>query len=237
MPTRIILVVAEPQSQLADQLKQAFSSKSFRIVPASSGQEALQLTEQYHPFLSIISMTLADMDGIELIRRMQEQNMASQIHKIVLRDRPEEYVEVAAFQHGADDYVRSPIRLRAFIKRVEALIRREQSSLSSQPLKISPAFYIDGNQNLIHQHGVTFTLPKKEFKLLYLLASHPNRIFSRENLMTQIWEADVVVVPRTVDVHIRKIREKIGQSYIETVTGKGYRFIIPIQANKSVVHQ
>ncbi len=225
MHHRITIVVVESHPDLSDQLRSAFSHKNCLVLHTPSGEEALQLGEQYDPFLFIISMTLPDMDGIELIRQLQEQDIASQSHKIILSDRPEEYVEVAAFQHGADDYVRTPIRLQAFIKRLVALIRREQSKWVKQPLKISPTLHIDPNQYLIHQHGETYTLPKKEFKILYLLASNPTQLFSREELMAQVWETDVVVIPRTVDVHIRKIRQKIGPHYIETVSGKGYQFV------------
>ncbi len=225
MNDRIIIVLAEPLPDLTNQLQQAFQYMNYRLIRTSSGREALQVCEQYNPFLFITDMTLPDMEGIEVIRRMQEQSIASQSHKIVLSNRPEEYLEVVAFQYGADDYLRKPIRIRAYIKRLEALIRREQNKRVKRSLKISSTFHIDPNQYLIHQQGETFFLPKKEFNLLYLLASNPSRIFSRSELITQVWEQDVLVLPRTVDVHIRKIRQKIGSQFIETVTGKGYQFV------------
>lgn len=148
---------------------------------------------------------------------------------IFLTARAEEYSEVAAFDVGADDYLNKPIKPRALMSRINALFRREfkkQQTQSHEVIEISD-LYIDKTSYTLQKDGELIALPKKEFELIYFLAQSPNKVYNREDLLKNIWGQDVYVLARTVDVHIRRIREKIGDNYIKTVKGVGYKFMSP----------
>jgi two-component system alkaline phosphatase synthesis response regulator PhoP len=164
------------------------------------------------------------MDGVEACRQLRTIPELDGMFIVFLTARSEEYSEVAAFDVGADDYITKPIKPRALLSRIAALSRRGVKS-SSQPNQIKVGdLLIDRTSYTITLKDKEIDLPKKEFELLYYLALHPNQVFNREDLLHHVWGADVYVLARTVDVHIRKVREKIGDDYISTVKGVGYKF-------------
>ena len=168
---------------------------------------------------------MPNQDGVETCRQLRELPELSNTHITFLTARAEEYSEVAAFDAGADDYITKPIKPRALMSRVSALFRKEKKSKSkTTPKVVAGRLTIDRSSYMVHKNGERFALPKKEFELLYFLAKNPNKVFSRDDLLQNIWGTDVYVLARTVDVHIRKVREKIGDGYITTVKGVGYKF-------------
>ncbi len=164
------------------------------------------------------------MDGVEAGRRMRETPELANAYIIFLTARSEEYSEVAAFDIGADDYITKPIKPRALMSRIAALFRRESKKVKQEDKVAVGELTIDRKSYTVVNSGVPVTLPKKEFELLFFLAQNPNKVFSRDDLLQNIWGSDVYVLARTVDVHIRKVREKIGENHIKTVKGVGYKF-------------
>ena len=164
------------------------------------------------------------MDGVEACRHLRALPELNGTFLVFLTARSEEYSEVAAFDVGADDYITKPIKPRALISRIQAILRRG-SKKSAKPDSIHFGdLQIDRTSFTVTVKGQRVDLPKKEFELLYFLAQHPNKVFSRDDLLHHIWGTDVYVLARTVDVHVRKVREKIGDDYISTVKGVGYKF-------------
>lgn len=168
------------------------------------------------------------MDGVEAGRQLREIPEIADTYIIYLTARVEEYSELAAFDVGADDYITKPIRPRALLSRIAALFRREQKQHQKNEKKDKiqvGALTIDRESYIVFNDKTPITLPKKEFEMLFFLAQNPNKVFSRDELLQNIWGTDVYVLARTVDVHIRKVREKIGGGYIKTVKGVGYKLV------------
>ena len=166
---------------------------------------------------------MPEQDGVETCRQIRELPEMSDVHVTFLTARTEEYSEVAAFEAGADDYITKPIKPRALMSRISALFRKETKN-KKRPQIVEGNLTIDRSSYTVSVEGKQFTLPRKEFELLYFLAQNRNKVFSRDELLQNIWGTDVYVLARTVDVHIRKVREKIGDGYISTVKGVGYKF-------------
>jgi two-component system alkaline phosphatase synthesis response regulator PhoP len=165
------------------------------------------------------------MDGVEACRRIREQPECKNSYIIFLTARAEEFSELAGFEAGGDDYIVKPIKPRVLLSRIKAIFRRGSELDGDDALSLKIAeLEIVKDEYLVYKNGESIALPKKEFELLYFLASRPGKVFSREVLLEKIWGKDVYVVPRTIDVHIRKLREKIGEDYIQTVKGVGYKF-------------
>jgi two-component system alkaline phosphatase synthesis response regulator PhoP len=164
------------------------------------------------------------MDGVEACRQIRAMPELVNTFIIFLTARTEEYSEIAAFDGGADDYIQKPIKPRALMSRISALFRRDSKKKNeSSQIKVGDLI-IDRSSYTIKVKGREVSLPKKEFELLFFLAQNPNKVFNRDELLQNIWGSDVYVLARTVDVHIRKVREKIGEDYISTVKGVGYKF-------------
>jgi len=165
------------------------------------------------------------MDGVETCRQLRDMPELQKTFVVFLTARSEEYSEVAAFDIGADDYITKPIKPRALMSRISALFRRESKKSSPSNTITIDDLTIDRTSYTVTIDGREINLPKKEFELLYFLAQSPNKVFNRDELLQNIWGTDVYVLARTVDVHIRKVREKIGDNYITTVKGVGYKFM------------
>ena len=163
-------------------------------------------------------------DGIETCIKLRSIESLTNSYIIFLTAREEEYSEVAAFEAGADDYITKPIKPRALISRINSFYKRKSSSKNLANLLTIGDLNIDKDTYTVTLKGKEIFFPKKEFELLYFLACNEKKVYSRDSLLRNIWGMDVRVVPRTVDVHIRKIREKIGQNYINTIKGVGYNF-------------
>ena len=191
---------------------------------AANGHEGVDIAKKFKPDVVLLDIMMPKMDGVEACRQLRAMPDLVNTFIVFLTARSEEYSEVAAFDVGADDYITKPIKPRALMSRIQALLRRDSKGKSTTGQIALGDLVIDRSSYTIRLKGVEINLPKKEFELLFFLAQHPNKVFSRDDLLQNIWGSDVYVLARTVDVHIRKVREKIGDDYIATVKGVGYKF-------------
>ena len=205
-------------------LKYNLENEGYYVETASSGKEGIKLAEKSTPDLILLDIMMPGNDGIETCINLRKIDMIKDSYILFLTARVEEYSEVAAFEAGADDYITKPIKPRALISRINSFYKRKSSSKNLANLLTIGDLNIDKDTYTVTLKGKEIFFPKKEFELLYFLALNPKKVYSRDSLLRNIWGTDVHVVPRTVDVHIRKIREKIGQNYINTIKGVGYNF-------------
>jgi two-component system alkaline phosphatase synthesis response regulator PhoP len=216
------ILVVDDEEPIRELLKYNLQKTGFEVKTASDGEQALDIARKFLPDVVLLDIMMPKMDGVETCRRLRDTPQLQKTFIIFLTARSEEYSEVAAFEVGADDYITKPIKPRALISRIQALFRR--SHKKSAESVVAGDLVIDRASYTVKLNGQEITLPKKEFELLFFLAQNPNKVFSREELLQNIWGSDVYVLARTVDVHIRKVREKIGDDYITTVKGVGYKF-------------
>ena len=205
-------------------LKYNLESEGYIVKTASSGKEGLDIASEYNPDLILIDIMMPEIDGIETCRKLREIEKFQSTFILFLTARVEEYSEVAAFDAGGDDYITKPIKPRALLSRINSFYKRKSSVDNSKNVIEVENILIDKDSYVVKVDGNEVFFPKKEFELLHFLATNPKKVFSRESLLRNIWGADVHVVARTVDVHIRKIREKLGQDFISTIKGVGYKF-------------
>ena len=222
MSARILIV--DDEKDILDLLKYNLEKEGYECATAKNGQEALDLLPSFKPTLVLLDIMMPVMDGIEACSKMRENPENSSLYIVFLTARSEEYSELAGFEAGADDYIAKPIKPRILISRVKAILKREkQKDQDEQSITVGNLMINRGTYTVALEEK-ELSLPKKEFELLYLLASKPGKVFTRESILSKVWGDDVYVVDRTIDVHIRKIREKIGDKKIKTIKGVGYKF-------------
>ena len=219
---KILLVDDEPD--ILEILSFNLSSEGYQIYTAENGKEALKVADQYMPHLIILDVMMPVMDGIEACERLRMDKRFQNTIIMFLSARGEDYSHVAAFESGADDYVTKPIKPRILNSKVKALLRRLLNEENDGNISF-PNMLIDVEEYKVTYENREIVLPRKEFELLYLLASKPGKVHKRQKIMEAVWGSDVVVGDRTIDVHIRKLREKIGEDYFKTVKGVGYKFV------------
>lgn len=218
-----ILVVDDDQD-IVELLEYNLQKEGYEVKTAYDGRKGLEIAKDFRPDLILLDIMMPQLDGIETARMIRNDTDLRDTYILFLTARSEEYSEVAAFEIGADDYLTKPIKPRALMSRINALFRREaQKSDPGEELDIA-GLSIDRKNYSVTQNDKSIILPKKEFELLFFLARSPNKVFSREELLQKIWGADIYVLERTVDVHIRKLREKLGDGIIKTLKGVGYMF-------------
>ena len=205
-------------------LKYNLESEGYTVKTASSGKEGLDIAPKYNPDLILIDIMMPEIDGIETCRKLREIEKFQTTFILFLTARVEEYSEVAAFDAGGDDYITKPIKPRALLRRINLFYKRNSSVDDSKKVIEVENLSIDKDSYVVKVDGNEVFFPKKEFELLHFLATNPKKVFSRESLLRNIWGADVHVIARTVDVHIRKIREKLGNDFISTIKGVGCKF-------------
>ena len=205
-------------------LKYNLEIEGYFVETANSGKEAIKIAEKIEPNLILLDIMMPGMDGIETCINLRKIEKLSSSSILFLTARSEEYSEVAAFDAGADDYIIKPIKPRALISRINSFYKKKFINESNTVIKIGNLL-IDKESHVVKFDDNEIFFPKKEFQLLYFLATNSKKVYSRDSLLRNIWGTDVHVVARTVDVHIRKIREKIGDHYINTIKGVGYKFI------------
>lgn len=220
---KILIVDDEPD--IRELIEYNLKKEGYQVYTASNGQEGVSEAKKNHPDLIILDIMMPKMDGIEACRILRTMNDFKNTFMVFLTARSEEYSEIAGFNVGADDYIAKPIKPRALVSRINAILRRnsQPEEVAENKLEISD-LVIDRETYLVYRGGDKIVLAKKEFELLYLLASKPGKVYTREVILKSIWEDSVVVTNRTIDVHIRKLREKLGDMYVSTVKGVGYKF-------------
>ena len=226
VPAGATVLIVDDEPDLVELLQYTLETEGFTVLTAHDGAEGLALAESERPDLLVVDIMMPRMDGVELTERLRENAQLRLTPILMLTARTGEHDEIAGLEAGADDYLPKPVSPRRLVSRVKALLRRgEREEGASTALLRVHDLVVDRERYVVErpESEETFRLPRKEFELLYFLASHPGRVFSREELLDHVWGPDVYVVDRTVDVHVRKIREKVGSAYIETVKGVGYR--------------
>lgn len=218
------ILVVDDESDILELLKYNLSKEGYEVKVASDGVKGLEIAKNFIPDMILLDIMMPKQDGVETCRLIRETPELQNVFVIFLTARSEEYSEVAAFETGADDYITKPIKPRALMSRINALFRRESKKKKNQNKISIGDLSIDRSSYTVTSKEEKINLPKKEFELLYFLAQNPGKVFSRDDLLKNIWGTDVYVLARTVDVHIRKVREKIGEGYITTVKGVGYKF-------------
>lgn len=218
------VLVVDDEPDILELLQYNLAKEGYEVRAAPDGKKALEIAKDFLPHLILMDIMMPVIDGVETGRRMREIPELASTYIIFLTARAEEYSEVAAFDIGADDYITKPIKPRALMSRISALFRRESKKSKPEDSVTVGELTIDRKSYTVFNRNMPVTLPKKEFELLFFLAQNPNKVFSRDDLLQNIWGTDVYVLARTVDVHIRKVREKIGEGYIKTVKGVGYKF-------------
>lgn len=222
------VLVVDDEPDIVELLQYNLEKAGYEVKTANNGKEAIKVAKSFLPHLILMDIMMPKMDGVEAGRQLREIPEIADTYIIFLTARVEEYSELAAFDVGADDYITKPIRPRALLSRIAALFRREQKKHQKEEKKdkiLVGNLTIDRESYIVYNEQTPITLPKKEFEMLFFLAQNPNKVFSRDELLQNIWGTDVYVLARTVDVHIRKVREKIGDGYIKTVKGVGYKLV------------
>jgi len=198
--------------------------EGYEVLTAVNGRKAVELAKAHQPDLILLDVMMPEMDGMETCRELREDSKLNNVIIAFLTARNEDYSQIAGFDAGADDYISKPIKPRVLVSRVKALLRRGVATVEEKTAQTLSGIVIDKERYIVLKDGVELSLPKKEFELLALLASQPGRVFTRENILSSVWGNDVIVGDRTIDVHIRKLREKLGDDFFKTIKGVGYKF-------------
>jgi two-component system alkaline phosphatase synthesis response regulator PhoP len=222
---KILLVDDEPD--ILEFMEYNLAKEGYEVFLAKNGKEAVEVAKREHPQLIILDIMMPTMDGIEACRQIREIPDLQHTLIAFLTARNEEYSQIAGFDVGADDYISKPVKPRILTSRIKALLRRVNGLQQPQvPVVQIGNLRIDREKYLVFKDEVPLSFPRKEFELLALLTSKPGKVFSREDILARVWGNDIIVGDRTIDVHIRKIREKLGDESIKTIKGIGYKFDI-----------
>lgn len=216
------IFVVDDDDDIRELLKYNLDKNGHEVITCENGIVCLDQIKRKKPDLILLDVMMPGMDGIEVCENLKSTSENSDILICFLTARNEDYSQIAGLEAGGDDYVAKPVKPKVLISRVNALLRRKE--LQKPKIKESDELIINREKYIIEKDGLEIHLPRKEFELLSLLASRPNFVFKREVILESVWGTDIVVGDRTIDVHIRKLREKIGDDYITTVKGIGYKF-------------
>lgn len=220
---RILLVDDEPD--ILEIVGYNLSQEGYQILTASNGKEAIAKAKEDLPHLIIMDVMMPEMDGMEACEQIRKMPELSQVIITFLTARSEDYSQVAGFDAGADDYITKPIKPKLLVSKVKALLRRlkDDEKSTAESIRVG-SIEINREEYKIIKEDQEIILPRKEFELFYLLASKPGKVFKRDEILDKVWGNEVIVGGRTIDVHIRKLREKIGDDYFKTIKGVGYKF-------------
>jgi len=220
----IKILLVDDEQDILEIVGYNLSQEGYKIVTASNGREAVSVAKKERPHLIIMDVMMPEMDGMEACENIRKIPELSNIIIAFLTARSEDYSQVAGFDAGADDYIAKPIKPKLLVSKVKALLRRlKDENVPSENLNVG-GIEINREEYKIVMEEREIVLPRKEFELFYLLASKPGKVFKREEILDKVWGNEVIVGGRTIDVHIRKLREKIGEELFKTIKGVGYKF-------------
>ena len=223
---KILLVDDEPD--ILEIVGYNLKNEGYKVYTAKNGIEAVETAKKEVPHLIILDIMMPEMDGIEACEKIRATPSLKNVIITFFTARGEDYSQVAGFNVGADDYITKPIKPKVLVSKIKALLRRvkaNETDISTEQVNTG-GIIIDREEYVVIKEGVKLSLPRKEFELFSLLASKPGKVFKRDDILDSVWGNDVVVGGRTIDVHIRKLREKIGDDYFKTIKGVGYKFVI-----------
>jgi Response regulators consisting of a CheY-like receiver domain and a winged-helix DNA-binding domain len=223
------ILIVDDELDILEFVGYNLKKEGFQVFTANNGMEAIRLAEEVMPHLILLDVMMPEMDGIETCEVIRQNPKLKNILVAFLTARGEDYSQIAGFEAGGDDYIAKPIKPKVLVSRIKAMLKRLDSNIvdskgESQLMDIT-GIIIDKERYMVVKEGEDLVLPKKEFELLALLHSKPNKVFTREEIFSSIWGDNIIVGDRTIDVHIRKLREKIGDDYIKTIKGVGYKFV------------
>lgn len=222
---KILCVDDEPD--ILEILKYNLTNEGYNVLTAVDGKSAIEIAYNLYPNLIIMDVMMPIMDGIAACEKLRSDDKFNDTIIMFLTARGEDYSHVAAYDAGADDYVTKPVKPKVLVSKVKGLLRRLKKVIANDINEIVfDNIKIDREKYKVYMSDKVLNLPRKEFELLYLLATKPDKVFKREKIMETVWGSEVVVGDRTIDVHIRKLREKVGDKYFKTVKGVGYKFVI-----------
>lgn len=223
----ITILCVDDEPDILEILKYNLSNEGYNILTANDGLSAISKAKEIIPNLIIMDIMMPNMDGIEACEKLRADQKFNDTIIMFLTARGEDYSHVAAYEAGADDYVTKPVKPKVLVSKVKGLLRRLKKVIDNDINEIEfENIKIDREKYKVYISDKILNLPRKEFELLYLLASKPDKVFKRDKIMEMVWGGEVIVGDRTIDVHIRKLREKIGDKYFKTVKGVGYKFVI-----------
>jgi len=220
----IIILLVDDEADILEFLGYNLMKEGFQVLKAKNGKKAIKLARENNPHLIILDIMMPEMDGMETCRQIRNIPALSDTLIVFLTARGEDYSQIAGFEAGADDYITKPIKPKLFISRIQAILRRLREEIPESNLVITREFTIDKDKYVVKKNDQEIFLPRKEFQLLQFLVSHPGKVVNREEIFQSVWGDDVVVGDRTIDVHIRRIREKLNIESIRTIKGVGYKF-------------
>lgn len=223
--SNITVLLVDDEADIIDFLKYNIQKEGYQVYTAKNGQEAVDMLARVRPNLILLDLMMPVMDGIETCHIIRKQNNIAQPIIAFLTSRGEDYSQVAGFEAGADDYITKPIRPRLLLSKIEALLRRLHYGQENTVVAPNAAIQINREKFVVYIKGEPLILPKKEFELLEYLMTKPGKVFQREEILTHVWGNETIVGMRTIDVHVRKLREKLGDDYIRTIKGVGYTFV------------
>lgn len=221
---KILLVDDEPD--ILEIVGYNLKNEGYQIFTASNGKEAVKIAKKIIPHLVLLDIMMPEMDGIEACEKIRKIKSLDHVLISFLTARGEDYSQLAAFEAGADDYITKPIKPKVLVGKIKSLLRRLKTEKQNKTSFKIGDIVIDREKYVVYKKEVKIVLPKKEFELLFLLTSIPDKVFKREVILDTVWGNEVVVGGRTIDVHIRKLREKIGDHHFKTVKGVGYKFVL-----------
>ena len=219
------ILIVDDDPDIVEILRYNLSMAGYQVKSASNGKECVKKAKLFLPEIILLDVMMPVMGGIEACSILKEIPSLNNTRVIFLSARSEDYTQLSAFDAGADDYISKPVKPKILLKKIASIIKRINLNEDNQHILIFEDFVIDKNKFLIIKNNIEINLPRKEFELLFLLASKPGIVFTRDDIMNKVWGSEVIVGDRTIDVHIRKLREKIGDLYFKTVKGVGYKFV------------
>jgi two-component system alkaline phosphatase synthesis response regulator PhoP len=228
MSEKIVLI--DDEEDILEFLSYNLKKEGYQVFTYTNAKQGIDAAKKHDPDLIVLDIMMPEMDGIEACRIIREDPHLKSKLVVFLTARNEDYTQIAGFDVGADDFITKPIKPRVFVSRIKALLRRKNQDANTKDASFPSAklvygeLSIDTDKHLVFKGDSEIQLPRKEFNLLVYLASKPGKVFTREQIFENIWGDDVIVGDRTIDVHIRKLREKLGEKYIKTVKGVGYKF-------------
>ena len=225
MPKIPKILVVDDDPDIVEILRYNLSLAGYEVKSASNGKECLKKAKLFIPELILLDVMMPEMDGIEACSLLKEIPSLINTRIIFLSARNEDYTQLSAFDAGADDYISKPVKPKILLIKIASIIKRIYSNSKVEHIIKLNEITIDRNKFVIIKENIEINLPKKEFELFFLLASKPGNVFTRDQIMSKVWGSDIIVGDRTIDVHIRKLREKIGDLYFKTVKGVGYKFV------------
>ena len=218
------ILVVDDDPDIVEILRYNLSLGGYYVKSAMNGKEAIKKAKIFLPEIILLDVMMPEMDGIETCTIIKEIPSLTNTRIIFLSARNEDYTQLSAFDAGADDYISKPVKPKILLKKIASIFKRINKSKNKKQLIDLGEIKIDRNSYLVKKNDITISLPRKEFELFFLLASIPGKVFTRDEIMSKVWGSEVIVGDRTIDVHIRKLREKIGDLYFKTVKGVGYKF-------------